>query len=125
MLKNKQKGLTLLELLIAMLITGILIVPMVYGLFNSSAQSISANRDKTLASYVAKNYIAELQLADNWPSVGKKESEMELANREWKIEHEVVETSDPNMRRVAVSVLYGGDGIFTMIGFVGKKDKKT
>lgn len=124
MLSNKQKGLTLLELLIAMLITGILIVPLVYGLFNSSAQSISANRDKTLASYVAKNYIAELQLEDDWPSVGKKESEMELANREWKIEHEVVKTTDENMRRVAVSVLYGSDGIFTMTGFVGKKDKK-
>lgn len=121
--KNKQRGLTLLELLIAMLITGILIVPLVYGLFNSSAQSISANRDKTLASYVAKNYIAELQLEENWPSVGRKDSEMELANREWKIEHQVVETSEPKMRRVTVRVLYGQDGTFTMTGFVGKKDK--
>ncbi|NVJ64857.1 MAG: type II secretion system minor pseudopilin GspI [Gammaproteobacteria bacterium] len=124
MLRNKQKGLTLLELLIAMSITGILIVPLVYGLFNSSAQSISANRDKTLASYVAKNYIAELQLADNWPSVGTKDSEMELANREWKIKHQVVETSEPKMRRVTVTVAYGGDGTFTMTGFVGQKDNK-
>lgn len=123
-MRSKQSGLTLLELLIAMLITGILIVPLVYGLFNSSAHSISANRDKTLASYVAKNYIAELQLEDDWPSVGVRDSEMELANREWNIQHQVVETSDPNMRRVTVTVLYGGDGTFTMTGFVGKKDKE-
>ncbi len=124
MLNKKQQGLTLLELLVAMLITGILIIPLVYGLFNSSVHSITANRDKTLASYVAKNYIAELQLDEKWPSVGSKESEMELGNREWKIRHQVVETSEENLRRVAVSVFYGQDGTFTMTGFVGKKEKK-
>ncbi|WP_251358884.1 type II secretion system minor pseudopilin GspI [Kangiella sp. TOML190] len=122
---TKQQGLSLLELLIAMAIIGILIAPMVFNVFNSSSKNLAANREMTLASYIAQNHIAELQLAEKWPSTGTKEGEVEFAERSWKWRQEVVDTGDPNMRRVLVTILFGKDGSFSMTGFVGKpKDKQ-
>ncbi len=122
--KSKQLGLSILEVLVATAIIAILIAPMVSNLFNATSQNLSANREMTLASYIAKNHIAELQLEDKWPSTGTKDGEVEFANRTWKWQQQVVDTSDPNMRRVVVTILFGKDGSFAMTGFVGKKDSK-
>ena len=77
-----------------------------------------------MASYIAQNHLAELQLEDNWPNTGKKQGEVEFANQQWKWEQEVVNTTDENLRRVTVTILYGEQGSFSMTGFVGKKDTK-
>lgn len=119
-----QKGLSLLELLIALAVFAIFITPMLTGLYASSVSAISNSKDKTLANFVAQNHLAELQLEDDWPSVGKKEGDTKYGGREWDWEQKVVGTQVEDLRRVTIAVKYGTDGIFTMTGFVGKKSDK-
>lgn len=84
---------------------------------------MAANREMTFASYIAQNHIAQLQLKDDWPSIGTRNGEVEFARQIWKWKQDVVKTTDPNMRRVVVTVSMGGDGSLSMTGFVGKKSK--
>ncbi|AOE49023.1 type II secretion system minor pseudopilin GspI [Kangiella sediminilitoris] len=120
-LNRKQSGLSLLELLIALAVFSIFIIPMLSGLFSSSIIALGNSKDKTLANFVAQNHFAELQLDDDWPSVGKRRGETEYAGRIWEWEQNVVGTEVEDMRRVTLSILYGESGIYTMTGFVGKK----
>lgn len=121
---TKQKGLSLLELLIALAVFAIFITPMLTGLYAASVTAIGNSKERTLASYIAQNRLAELQLEDEWPSIGKKQGEVEFSDQEWRWEQEVVNTADENMRRVTVTILLGEQGSFSMIGFVGKKEKR-
>ncbi|NVK22849.1 MAG: type II secretion system minor pseudopilin GspI [Kangiellaceae bacterium] len=123
-LTRKTQGLSLLELLIALAIFSIFITPVLTGLYSSSVQSVLNSKDKTLASYIAQNHLAELQLEEQWPSTGTKQGELEFANQSWRWQQKVVDTTDENLRRVIVTIEYGKDGAFTMTGFVGKKESK-
>lgn len=62
--RTKQKGLSLLELLIALAVFAIFITPMLTGLYAASVTAIGNAKERTLASYIAQNHLAELQLED-------------------------------------------------------------
>lgn len=72
----------------------------------SANQSISTEhlRDKTLAHWVAMNQIAQLQLTQQWPSVGKKWGEEEMGWRKWHWQSIVSDTPDERVRRVQINV---------------------
>lgn len=118
---QKAKGLTLLELIIALAIWSIMIAPFLYKFLSADLNSYRNAKDQTLASYIAQNHIAELQLEKKWPAVGKRQGELKFAKSDWLWKQEVVATSDENLRRVTVSIEYGKEGLFSMTGFVGKK----
>ncbi|WP_343987939.1 type II secretion system minor pseudopilin GspI [Kangiella japonica] len=121
---QNEKGLSLLELLIALAVLAIFITPMLSGLFASSVVALGNSKERTLASYVAQNHFAELEIEDEWPSIGTKQGVTEYAGREWEWEQQVVGTEVETMRRVSFSIKFGSEGIFTMTGFVGKKSDK-
>lgn len=123
-LHTQQRGLSLLELLIALAVFAIFITPMLSGLFSASVIALGNSKDKTLANFVAQNHLAELQLDEDWPSIGKKEGQIEYANRQWKWVQKVVATEVETMRRVSISIKYGEEGVYTMTGFVGKNSEK-
>lgn len=122
-MKRKQHGLSLLELLIALAVFAIFITPMLTGLYAASVTAIANAKEKTLASYIAQNQLAELQIEKEWPATGRKQGEVEFAGKEWRWEREVVNTADENMRRVTITILLGEQGSFSMIGFVAKQEK--
>jgi general secretion pathway protein I len=74
----------------------------------SSLERYAANaayiEQKTLASWIATNKIAELSVAPTWPEVGDYDEELEFAGQQWRCDIVVSETDVDNLRRVDVSV---------------------
>jgi len=60
--------------------------------------------ERTLAQWVASNQMVDIRLTSDFPDIGKKEGQVELAGREWYWRQEVVKTTDDNFRMIKVSV---------------------
>jgi general secretion pathway protein I len=108
---RRVRGFTLVEVLVALAIVTIGMAALLSAL-SSSADSVSYQRDKTLAEWVALNRIEEVRLATQRPKVGKNDGEAEMAGQKWKWSQEVLETEVKGILRVDVSVRpaqIGGD----------------
>ena len=101
--RDRERGFTLLEVLVAMTILAVALGAMIRGTGNAAA-NVSYMRDKTLAAWVAENQIAERLLQSDWPPVGLNNGRDEMADRDWLWEVEVKTTDDPDLRRIEVSV---------------------
>jgi general secretion pathway protein I len=121
-MSSGQRGFTLIEVLVAVL---------VFGLIATAASEVGSNyigtyeriRDKTLASWIAENRIAELRLAEKVPGVSENTDDLEYANREWRVNTVVSATQDPRIRRADVVVLQLVNNderrILELSGFIG------
>ncbi len=96
-------GFTLIEVLVALAIVAIGMAALLSSL-SSSADSASYLRDKTFAEWIALNRIEEVRLAAALPQEGKTDGEVELANRKWKWQQEVLKTEVNGIMRVDVRV---------------------
>ncbi len=100
-----SRGFTLLEVLIALAIVSIAVIPMV-----STPISVSSNQSilkaKTFAQYVALNKIAELHLERNFPPLGNKKGTELMAGREWFWKSKIVKANSlfKNIRRIELTV---------------------
>jgi general secretion pathway protein I len=76
------------------------------GIFATGRYAANAGvlREKTLALWVAHNRLTEIGLEPAWPAIGKSDGDVTMADVEWRWEVEVVETPDPRVRRVNISV---------------------
>ncbi len=98
-----NRGFTLLEILIALAILSIVSI----ALLSQSRQSVatrSALHDKTLGLWIAEDNLDTLRAEERWPSIGASSEEVVVNEREWQVMTEVVETAQPNMRRITVGV---------------------
>ena len=79
-------------------------------------------RDRTYASWVAQNRIAEMRLANAVPDVSATSGEVEFAGMDWAWRAVVSETGVENLFRVDVSVSYPGGEfeIRKVTGFIGE-----
>jgi len=100
---KKSNGFTLIEVAIATFVVAIALVALA-----NTVQSITKNqgelRTKFVANLIANNKLAELQFVSPWPEVGESDDDVEMANQEWFIEIEVIETDVESLRRVDISV---------------------
>jgi general secretion pathway protein I len=69
-----------------------------------NASNTSALRDRAIAQWVAANKLAEVQLQKNWPSIGKKTGQSEMASTPWYWQTEVSKVNDKDLRRIVVRV---------------------
>jgi general secretion pathway protein I len=102
-LKDKQKGLTLLEVMVALLIfalTGTAILKAAGDHLSSVGQIESV----TFANWVASNRLNQLQLETTWPPKNNLKGSMEMADRMWFWQQQVTKTNDGDLRAVTVSV---------------------
>ncbi len=121
-----QRGITLLEVLVAMVIFSVAIS---VGM-NTLGDSIRATRHidtQTYAHWVAQNRMAEILMQPRWPELGRNDGETEkMMGHVWYWETEVKKTSAKNLRRIEVSIKLdeNSDTVNSfLVGFVGKKEK--
>jgi general secretion pathway protein I len=104
MRRSGGRGFTLLEVMIALVIVSLGMMA-VNTQMNRYAMTAKYMEDKTLASWVGANKIAELSVAPEWPELGEDtEVVEEFAGRNWILTIEISATDVENLRRVDVDV---------------------
>jgi len=114
-------GFTLIEVMVALVIVSLALA----GVAASMGQMIdTANtmRDRTFASWIAQNKIAEMRIAGVMPEVGESSGEVDYANMTWAWTADVSETGVENLMKVDVTVSYAGfdDTVRKVTGFIGE-----
>jgi len=116
-----NRGFTLIEVLIAVSIAALGLTAVATAI-SQMVDTGAVIRERTYASWVAQNKIAELRLANVVPEVSESSGEVEFANIEWAWSANVSATGVENLFRVDVSVSYPGsdDTILVVAGFIGE-----
>ena len=117
----RPAGFTLIEVMVALVIVSLALA----GVAASMGQMIdTANtmRDRTFASWIAQNKIAEMRLSGDMPEVGESSGEVDYANTTWAWTAEVDETGVENLLKVDVTVSYAGsdEPVRLVTGFIGE-----
>lgn len=89
---------------------------------NQMIGAATTMRERTYASWIAQNKIAEMRLANVLPEVSTSSGEVEFGNSRWVWRAVVSETGVENFRRIDVTVSDGNDDyeIRTVTGFIGE-----
>ena len=61
-------------------------------------------RDRTLATWVARNVLVQFQVENAWPDVGERKGTQEMGRREWRWLARVSQTDEAQLRRLDVEV---------------------
>ncbi len=117
---RSRRGFTLIEVVVALAIVGFAMAS-VAGVMNRMISDAEALRDRTYASWIAQNKIAEMRLSGVMPEVSATSGELDYGNGRWFWRAVVSETGIENFRRVDVSVSYVESDyvVRTVTGFVG------
>lgn len=118
---RRHSGFTLIEVVIALTIAALALTAAT-ATVSQMVDGANAMRERTYASWVAQNHIAELRLANVVPEVDTTTSEVTYAGLEWSLETEISETGVENLFRVDVTVgLVDRDTTTgTVTGFIGE-----
>jgi len=99
----RQRGFTLLEILVALTILALSM-----GAIIKASGDFTVNhawlRDRTLATWVARDVLVGFQVENTWPGVGEQEGTQEMGRREWRWLARVSQTDEKKLRRVDVEV---------------------
>ncbi len=117
----RQRGFTLIEVMVALAIAA-LSLGAVAAAVAQMIDSAAAMEQRTYASWIALNRIAELRLANVVPDVGEDSDEITYAGRQWTWHTNISETEVENLFRVDVDVSLAGseDVIRSVTGFIGE-----
>ena len=118
----KQKGLTMLELLVALAVFSATAIA-VLDTIGATTRVVSELEQKTLGNWVAGNRLTEVNLKSSWPNLGTSRSEVEMADRQWFLVTKVEATARPDMRRITVEVRIDKDNespLVSRLAFAGK-----
>lgn len=118
---SKENGFTLVEVMVALTIVALSLTAIAASM-NQMIDAANAMRERTYASWIAQNKIAELRLANVLPEVSSTSGEVDFANTQWAWRVVVSETGIESFFRVDVSVSLAGSeyNIRTVTGFIGE-----
>jgi general secretion pathway protein I len=117
----KSRGFTLLEVMVALIIVALSLTALTASM-NQMIDAANTMRERTFASWIAQNKIAEIRLANVLPDEGTSSGDIEFGNADWEWEAVISNTEIENFRRIDVAVSqYGSDYvILTVTGFIGE-----
>lgn len=119
--RRRQAGFTLLEVMVALAIAALSLTA-VTAAMSQMVDAANSMKDRTYASWIAQNKIAELRLANVVPEVSEDSGEIEYAGLEWTWRSRISETGVENLYRVDVEVSFvESEGVIrTVTGFIGE-----
>lgn len=118
---RRHAGFTLIEVMVALAIAAISLAA-VTATMSQMVDAANSLRNRTYASWIAQNKIAELRLANVIPDVSEDSDTVAYAGRDWTWRATISDTGVENLFRVDVSVSFAGsdENIRTVTGFIGE-----
>jgi general secretion pathway protein I len=118
---GRRTGFTLIEVMVALVIVSLSLAAVAASM-GQMIDTANTMRDRTFASWIAQNKIAEMRLAGVIPEVGESSGEVDYANTSWAWTAEVSETGVENLLKVDVTVSYAGVDapVRQVTGFIGE-----
>lgn len=100
---SRQRGFTLIEVLIALAILALTMPALFYSISTFTNRAMQY-QEKTYAQWVALNKVAEARLQTKWPSVGKSDGDTDMAGQSWHWQMDVKSTDDRDVHKLIVKV---------------------
>lgn len=118
---RRDQGFTLIEVMVALTIVAFSLTAVAASM-SQMIDAANAMRDRTYASWIAQNKIAEMRLTDAIPEVSTTSGELEYAGTSWAWRAVVSETGIENFMRVDVSIRHVDSDyvIREVTGFIGE-----
>ena len=112
---------TLVEVMVALAIIALSLTA-VAAKMGRMIDTSNAMRERTYASWIAQNQIAELRLANVQPEVSESNGEVDYAGSSWRWRAVISESGIEGLFRVDVAVSYedSDDVIRSVTGFIGE-----
>lgn len=103
MRRDVSRGMTLIEVLVALAIVAITLAA---GFKAAGGLTVNAQRltDLTVAQWCAENHLANIKLSKQFPGPGDSDFQCEQLGRELRLSQQVKATPNPNFRRVDAQV---------------------
>lgn len=100
---RQQRGFTLIEVLVALAIFGVIAVSVLKTMQGSVRQQ-AIMEERLTANLVAQQVLAEIRLRNPWPPIGEKTERVPQGLREWQVTARVEATREERMRHIAIEV---------------------
>ncbi|MBS1199485.1 MAG: hypothetical protein H6R27_163 [Proteobacteria bacterium] len=100
---HRQAGFTLIEVVVAVAIVALGMMA-VFRVVHDTINNTAHLRDRSFATWIADNQLAEVRLGTELPSVDETEGEVEFANQSWRWQVTVSQTPVSDLRRIDVRV---------------------
>ena len=107
--RNSQKGVTLVETLVALAVMG-LIIGSLLVLLGQNSRFAAAMRDRTMASIAADNLMVEALVLRDAAAIGESAGEVTVGGETMAYRRAIIETGVDGVLRIEIDILAPGTG---------------